>query len=193
MNGNIVRITKDISFDDLQSGKVDSFEVYLSIVNKWILDPAEKIANSYPDSTDFGMSLLALELMFFEPQGQFLTGKTSNRASKKTFCKAFDHFRDFLFEKQLIQNEVYSLPSESIYKWARCGLFHSGRLANELLVDAIDYTTYCLEKNHILNGWLIDPWKLLPVIKLYSEDYISKLKKRDNKELLDNFNSTFNR
>ncbi len=193
MNGNIIRITKEISFSDLQSGKVDPFEVYLSIVKRWILEPAEKIADSYPDNTDFGMALLALELMFFEPQGQFLTGKSSNHASKKTFCIAFDHFRVFLSEKKLISQEASSLTSDSIYKWARCGLFHSGRLANDLLVDAIDYSTFCLEKNRIVNGWLVDPWKLLPAINSYAEDYISMLKKGNDKELLNNFNLTFER
>lgn len=193
MNGKFIRITKEISFNDLQSGKVDSFEVYLSMVKRCILEPAEKLADSYPDNTDFGMAILALELMFFEPQGQFLTGKSSNQASKRTFCKAFDHFRHFLSRKKLISEEVSNLPSTSIYTWARCGLFHSGRLANELLVDSVDYSTFCLEKNNIVNGWLVDPWKLLPAINLYAEDYISMLKKGTDKELLNNFNSTFER
>jgi len=193
MFGNIVKLTQDISFEDLNSGRIHPIDVYELLVKSWILEPAEIIAAGYPENTDHGMALLGIELMFFEPHGQFLTGKTSNNRAKQTFSYAFDDFREFLEKYNLISSDTSILTSESIFKWARCGLFHSGRLSDELLVDAIDYTSNCLEKNKIFEGWLIDPWKLLPAMKLYLYNYTKALRNGNNKSLNSNFNKTFDK
>jgi hypothetical protein len=195
MSGRLVRITRSLSFDDLATGKVQPLSVYESLVEDWLLKPAEKMAEAYPEETDHGMALLAIELMFFEPHGQFLSGQSSKRKSKSTFVLAFDRFRTFLEAKKAVGNDTRNLSSELIYEWARCGLFHSGVMSSELLVDAYSFGAYCLNVNPILGGWLVNPWLLLPELRLYLQSYVNELRQYDigKNELKLNFDETFNR
>jgi len=134
--------------------------------------------------------------MFFEPHGQYLEGKESRGPgeSRRLFCSAFNRFRDFLKSKGMISKDVDQLPAESVYSWARCGLFHSTRLANELLVDAVGFGRACLAENSMLGGWLIDPWLMLDLLERYLDSYVSEVKNApDDYQIVKNFEATFNR
>lgn len=172
---SLVRITRDLSLQEIHRGTVDPVDVYSKLVEAWIFEPAKQLKRLYPTNTDHGMALLALLLLYFEPHGQFLTGKSSEGQSKRTFCAAFDAFRAYLSEHHKVPQETSDLLSESFYKWARCGLFHSGRMSNELLVDAVGMSTSCLSKNQILGGWLVNPWQLLTQLQNYNKAYTSQL------------------
>ena len=172
---SLVRITRDLSLQEVHRGTVDPVDAYTRLVEAWIFEPAKQLASLYPSETDHGMALLALLLLYFEPHGQFLTGQSSEGQSKRTFCAAFDAFRVHLSENHKMQPETSDLLSESFYKWARCGLFHSGRMSNELLVDAMGMSNSCLSKNPILGGWLVNPWQLLIELRNYNEAYTSRL------------------
>lgn len=193
MTDHLVKITSDISFADLKTGKVNRIDAYHSIIKKWLIQPARNIADSYTNETDHGMALLGIELMFFEPQGQFLTGESSQGQSKYTFCEAFNDFKLYLANQNYLEQKNENIPAESFYKWARCGLFHSFRLADKLLIDAIDYTTHCMEKNEIYGGWLVDPWKLLPAIENYINNYVKESKDGSDEYSIEKFHDTFNR
>lgn len=189
---SLVRITKDLSLEEVHRGTVDPINVYTRLVDAWIFEPAKQMTKNYPNETDHGMALLALLLLYFEPHGQFLTGKSSKGQSKHTFCTAFNAFRTYLSEHAKIPPETNELSSESFYKWARCGLFHSGRMSSELLVDALGISASCLAKNPILGGWLVNPWQLLVHLRNYNEAYGLKLIKADiNDRLRTNFLQTY--
>lgn len=188
----IVRITKNLSFDDLLSGSIVPVDAYRTQVRDWILSPARRLSESYPEDTDHGMALLALELMFFEPHGQFLEGKYEKGRSKHYFCTAFERFRQFLRGRSMSTVDTDGLRTESIYKWARCGLFHSTLLANELLVDALQFGETSLSKNPIIaGGWLIDPWRMLVELEDYVDSYVSEVRANRDSAIATNFESTF--
>ncbi len=193
MAGNLVRITKDLSFQDLQDGQVNYFDAYQKQVSAWIVSPARLLANSKPRNTDNGMALLAIELLFFEAHGQYLTGESSQNKSKRTFCHAFDRFLNFLVQEQMANKNILELDSTLVYKWARCGLFHSAKLSNELLVDAVGFCNQPIIKNPIHGGWLINPWHLIEPLNSYISNYVKELKKDSNSDISKNFNSTFQR
>jgi len=72
MHAEMIRITANITLDDLRSGKISTVEAYETQVRDWIIGPAKTLASLYPTETDHGMALLAIELMFFEPHGKLL-------------------------------------------------------------------------------------------------------------------------
>ena len=192
MNLDMVRITKRLSFTDIANGVVSRPDAYQTIVTDWIIKPAQHLTTVYPTEVDHGMALFALELMFFEPHGQFLSGKTKRGNSCRNFCEAFERFRQYLSVNHQISEDTDILAAEAVYTWARCGLFHSGHLATDLLVDAMGYSDNCLSKNYILGGWLVNPWAMLPLLEKYLNDYIADLKEGTDLTLISNFNKTFN-
>lgn len=189
MSGRIVRITRNLGFDQVQSGAVTPIQAYKIQVKDWIIGPARALATQQPRNTDYGMAILALELMFFEPHGEFLDGTLSG--SKKRFCAAFDRFRAHLNNCGQLGDDTAMLASEKVYKWARCGLFHSSLLATELLVDAVDFSRRPLAKNPVLQGWLVDPWRLLQCLEEYLEAYAKEVELDQSGVLAKNFSSTF--
>jgi hypothetical protein len=103
----------------------------------------------------------------------------------------FDRFRGFLRQRGAIGPDTEILDAQSIYKWARCGLFHSSILASELLVDAARFANRCLAKNSILGGWLVDPWLLLAELETYLDAYIADLTSGDDRDLRSAFDASF--
>jgi hypothetical protein len=80
MMSGIIRITKNLSFNDLLSGSIAPVDAYRTQVHDWILSPARRLTEAYPEDTDHGMALLALELMFFEPHPwRMLDERSSDR------------------------------------------------------------------------------------------------------------------
>lgn len=185
----MIRITRHLTFDQVRTGAVSPIETYEIQARDWIIGPARMLATQKPRNTDHGMAILALELMFFEPHGQFLDGTLVG--SKKRFCSAFDRFLDHLKARDKLLLETDDLSSESVYKWARCGLFHSSLLATQLLVDAVGYSRRPLAKNSVLEGWLVDPWLLLDCLEGYLADYVVEVKRDPNSLLANNFSKTF--
>lgn len=191
MSTDLVRITASITLDDVTSGRISRVDAYAAQVRGWILQPGRDLAARYPTETDHGMALLALELMFFEPHGRLLSGQPHLRSSRKLFIQGFDRFRDHLRCTEAIGGDTDELPSDSFYEWARCGLFHSSLLADELLVDAVGYSGRCLAKNPLLGGWLVDPWLVLDALEGYLRAYGAELESDPKSELRRNFDAAF--
>lgn len=191
MYGNIVRITKDLSFQDLQNSVITKHQAYREMVQSWILRPARLLCSGPLSSSDSGMALLCIELTFFEPHGQYLSGASANPRSKVRFRVGFDAFRSYLVSNGLVGNDVAGLKTDSFYEWARCGLFHSCVPANELLVDAADYSQSCLTINPIFSGWLVNPWKMLDPLENYINEYIHQLEEGKDNTLNENFDFAF--
>lgn len=191
MLGEQIRITRDLSFSDISSGKVSAPEAYRIFVESWLLKPARKVSETYPAETDYGMALLAILLMFFEPHGQFLTGGLTDRASQRMFVKGFSRFKSFLLKRGSIDSDAYDLDSKMIYKWARCGLFHTGILSDELLVYCLPENAKCLGRRRGTATWLIDPWKMTGELEEYLNEYVEELSNNSTSQLHVNFRSTF--
>jgi hypothetical protein len=96
---SLVYITGSITFADLEAGRVSDIDVLDAQVKNWLLRPAAHLAAMTPtigEQYEHGMSLFALELMFFEPHGQYLGGNDSQGQSGKMFLLAFERFRAWL-------------------------------------------------------------------------------------------------
>jgi hypothetical protein len=191
MRENMIRITRRITLDDLRSGRISPVETYRTQVLDWIIVPSKRLASLYPEETNHGMALFALELMFFEPHGKMLPKPFAGNGSKVMFCHGFNRFRGFLRQRNAIGQDTDVLDTQSIYKWARCGLFHSSLLASELLVDATRFANRCLAKNSILGGWLVDPWLLLAELEAYLDAYIADLTSGNDRDLRGAFDASF--
>jgi hypothetical protein len=191
MRTDLVRITRDIPLEDLKTGKVSPVDAYEVQVRHWIVGPGRRLSTLYPDETDHGMALLALELMFFEPHGRLLSTEPLAQESNRLFCRGFDRFREYLRRGGFIDDDTNGLASASFYKWARCGLFHYSLLADELLVDAVGYSGRCLARNPVLDGWLVNPWLLLDALEEYVAAYTQALRSEPESELRKNFDAAF--
>lgn len=189
MNKDLIRITKDLSFREMETKKPE--EVYKIQVTDWIIEPSKYLASLKAKDTNHGMALLAIQLMFFEPHGQFLSGKNSDKQVEKIFSLAFNRFIDFMKNRNTIEIVENVDISKLFYKFARCGLFHSSILGTEILISAVPIENKVFYKNPIIKGWLVDPWIMLNELEIYLDTYLSELKV--DSQLLQNFNITYKR
>lgn len=195
----LVYITGGITFADLDAGRVSPVDVLEAQVRNWLLEPARHLASMKPtigQRYEHGMSLFALELMFFEPHGQYLTGENSDGQSGRIFLYAFERFRDWLLLRRRISREFGSEQAKQVRDWARNGLFHSGQIKDGLLVDIRNTGSGPFFRNPVWNGWLVDPWQLLDDVDAYFGQYITTLKKPsglEDEQLVRNFETTFRR
>lgn len=196
---NLVFITGAITFADLDAGRVSNIEVLKQQVHNWLLAPAKHLAAMEPvigRQYEHGMSLFALELMFFEPHGQYLSGTDSTGKAGQAFSIGFDRFRSWLQDNNRIGKEFGADEAKKVRNWARNGLFHSGQLKDGLLVDMRRSEKYAFYKNPAWEGWLVDPWNLLNDIEQYFVSYIHALTSASHPEhcsLKSAFEKTFQR
>jgi len=139
------------------------------------------------DNSDYGMALFAMELMFFEPHGQYLSGNTSDQGSKRKFVTVFDRF------KSEVKPEIgLDVPSDRFYSWARCGLFHSHTLVQDILIDARNIFQPFSRNPQFPGGVLVNPYKLLNLLERYLDNYVLTIKEGRDQLLCENFDKAFN-
>lgn len=195
----LVYIVGDITFADLEAERASPVDVHEAQVTKWLLQPAQHLASMPPSigsRYEHGMSLFALELMFFEPHGQYLTGEDSNGRAGEIFSRAFERFRGWLISQRRVQEDFGTTQAHQVRDWARNGLFHSGHIKDGLLVDIRNQGKGPFYRNPVWDGWLVDPWQLLQDIQKYFAEYINVLRNpcsREQQLLLENFLRTFQR
>jgi hypothetical protein len=196
---HLVYITGNLTFADLEAGRVSKVEVLRQLIRNWLFMPAKHLAEMDPvigDRYEHGMSLFALELMFFEPHGQFLTGADSKGKAGETFLIGFERFRVWLTSNNRIGQDFGMAESRKVRDWARNGLFHSGYIKDGLLVDIRRSESRPFFKNPMWEGWLVDPWQLLPDLESYCEAFVRELESESDPEhsaLYASFEKTFDR
>ncbi|HEY4211612.1 MAG TPA: hypothetical protein VGM84_09045 [Steroidobacteraceae bacterium] len=196
---HLVYITGRITFGNLDSGRVDPVDVLQEQVRNWLLGPAGRLASMKPSISgqyEHGMSLFALELMFFEPHGQYLSGEDSKRRAGEMFQVGFERFRNWLEANKRVRKEFGPDEGRKVRDWARNGLFHNGQIKDGLLVDIRHVEKYPFYRNPAWNGWLVDPWVLLKDLEQYFESYIDILRSATHPEhgtLKRAFEKTFRR
>ena len=65
---HLVYITGNLTFADLEAGRVSKVEVLRQLIRNWLFMPAKHLPEMEPvvgERYEHGMSLFALELMFF--------------------------------------------------------------------------------------------------------------------------------
>ena len=189
---NLIRITKNITFGDLKSGRKSHIDVYEEQMNSWLFRPTDQLAADKENSFENGYAMLGLELIFFEPHGKYLSGNTIEK-SGECFRFGLDPFLAFLLQQKFIDSQVLvKLKTTNFYKISRCGIFHDMTIKSGLLIDSIH-----MEKQKVFydspikNGLLVSPWNFLTALKQYFDAYIKELRSDNTTVKYKNFETTF--
>ena len=176
LSQDLILVVRDISYGDILSGKVPPHQVLRAQVSEWIMRPARQLANLRnvdARDTDHGIALLSLLMLFFEPHGQYLSGKDSKSISEQTFTLALLRLLSWLHDNDLLTLEPSAINPSDFYKLARCGLLHSAQLKGGFLVDSLCMRNEAIyQHKQFASGYLINPWQLLEGLERYFEDYI---------------------
>lgn len=190
---HLVRITKNITFYDLKTGRKSPVDVYEEQLKSWLFTPLEKLAEDKVNSFENGYAMLGLELLFFEPHGKYLSGDTINK-SGDCFRYGLNPFLSYLEQNNYIEVHVLQkLQTTNFYRISRCGIFHDMTIKSGLLIDSIHMENRKVFYNSpINNGILVSPWNFLNALKEYFNNYVSELKSDKNTTQYANFIKTFN-
>lgn len=190
---NLILITKNITFEDLRTGKKSPIDVYQEQMSSWLFKPLDQLSKNKENSFENGYSMLGLELLFFEPHGKYLSGN-SIAGSRKNFDYGFNHFLEYLMINNLINDKTNGkIRNKNFYRISRCGIFHDMTIKSGLLIDSIHMkSNKVFYPNPINNGILVSPWNFLSALKLYTEDYINIVRTNTESDISRNFLTTFN-
>jgi hypothetical protein len=189
---NLVRITKNITFGDLKSGRKSAIDVYEEQIKSWLIRPLEQLAIDKSKSFENGYAILAIELLFFEPHGKYLSGNTIT-ANGKCFRYGFDPFLKFLEQNSLVDKSTLGkIRATNFYGISRCGIFHDMTIKSGLLIDSIHMEkTKVFYNSPINNGILVSPWNFIEALKKYFENYIQELRNNNTNDNYKKFETTF--
>ena len=159
------------------SDKVDVFEAR---IQGWQLDVAWNLAKL--DIQNNQIAIIHLVSSYFEMIGKYIEGFLEDGSSQRYFKIGLRNVFPDLGE----QEEIFM---KSIYRNLRCGLYHLGRpAANVILNDdapgAIGYN----EENGLI---MISPTKLLGDIQANFNAYMKGLRHTSNPHLRENFEARF--
>lgn len=188
----LIRITKNITFEDLKTGRKSPIDVYEEQIKSWLFRPLDQLALDKVESFENGYSMLGLELLFFEPHGKYLSGSTIT-ASGKCFRYGFDSFLNFLEQNLLVDKSTLGkIKATNFYGVSRCGIFHDMTIKSGLLIDSIHIEKERVFYNSpIRNGILVNPWNFLDAQKKYFDFYIHELRTNATSNKYKNFETTF--
>jgi|GEM_PF-4575712 len=190
MKADLVYIIPDtISFGALKRCEVTPTHIYRAQTRAWILQPVTALEQQKPSAPANGMAAFAILLMFFEAHGQYVLGNDIERQSKKCFCTGFKRFAE-----SVVDGSLGAVPDEAdLYRWARCGLFHSAKLANELLIDTINCGSGIFTRKETVAATLVNPWRMKKHLESYIEKYCEEIEVKPQSDLAANFGKTFDR
>lgn len=178
--------------------KTDSFETRLAIyedqIRGWFHDQARILQRA---SANAGFVILLVVISYVENYAIFSKGEDSNKKSKEFFRYGFkDIFTPKLEsgiagdeEQKKIVNEVIN----EIYRQVRCGLFHTGRTREKVVLSKLDRPVM-IEVNKGTGDVLrihLDPYKMLDRIEDHFSNYVMRLRDPDEKELRENFDKAY--
>lgn len=188
----LIRISKNITFDDLKTGRKSPIDVYEEQMNSWLIRPLRQLSEDKKVTFENGYAMLGLELLFFEPHGKYLSGNTIT-ANGKCFRYGFDPFLTFLTQNSLIDNTTLGkIKSTNFYGISRCGIFHDMTIKSGLLIDSIHMGgTKVFYDSPINNGILVSPWNFLDALKKYFDKYIEELRADIKADKYKKFETTF--
>lgn len=205
-----------VNFRDLFGREDRYISAWHDIVEHWLFEPARHLSGG-EKVVDRGISLLMLELAFFEPFGSIITGEDSNKKSGSTFATGLRRFVEWLYLKEEIGRKEKGILSAAgtgsdpnlLYSFARCGLMHQMTMrGGTVFVDALESGKYSMTVHNYQiasqgkggafedkrNVFLVDPWRLLPQLEAFLAHFVKELLAASpDSELFQNFKRTFER
>ena len=189
---SLILITKNISFADLTSGRKSPIDVYDEQMGSWVFRPLQQLALDKKVTFENGYSMFALELLFFEPHGKYLSGN-SITGSNKTFTLGFETFLKYLQQNNLVDaSTLTKIQASQFYRISRCGIFHDMTIKSGLLIDSThSESSKVFYYKSSVNRILVSPWNFHDALKQYFNDYIQILKANNQTKEYKNFEKTF--
>lgn len=206
-----------LDFMDVIDNEDAYINAWVTIINFWNFEPVRRLT-AERKVTDRGIAILTLELAFFEPFGSILTGIDSDGQSQRIFSEGLRYFSNWMLENDLIgdeENKILSVIGTGaapnvVYSYARCGLMHKMTMqGGHVFIDAYGVGRYAITDHAYeiasqskrgtsepdRNVFLIDPWRLLPIMERFLEDFKNNLlqSKQEGSDLYNNFKRTFER
>ncbi len=175
---------------------ISETEVYKIQINEWYFKPINILAESTV-SYNIGMSMFALELLFFESHAQFLKGtRSTSKTSQEFFIYGFINFLEYENDKNKDILAYINKNESEFYRKIRCGLFHDGYIRDGFLVDSrlekrMEGNLFYKE-NGFDEDWLVNPWVLIKDLECYLKKYINDIESNVNETLSKKFYTMFN-
>lgn len=154
----------------------DKIYIYERQVNDWFLNVAENLIK-YKNKNK-GFVVLMICLSYLEGVEQYRQGTSSNNNSAQFFKQAINK----IYPQKFTDNQLSSL-----YKEARCGLFHDGMTRSRIIINNSFQEGIQINNTDIK----ISPSKFLNDIKHDFQSYLNELKNSTNQRARDNFNSMY--
>lgn len=154
----------------------DKIYIYEKQVKKWFLDIADNLIKY--KSKNKGFIVLMICISYLEGVEQYRQGTSSNNNSFQFFKQAIHR----IYPQKFSNNQLSSL-----YKEARCGLFHDGMTRSRVIIN-----NSFQEGIQIINADIkISPSKFLNDIKHDFQSYLNELKNSNNLRARNNFDSMY--
>jgi len=164
-----------LDFNDIET----KILIYEDRVKEWFLEIGKKLKQD----NEAGFVILQIALSYIEGNQQFREGKTSQGKSKLFFRKAMKRIFNELF-----RNRNTDAILDKFYEQARCGLFHDGMTRRFVTISGEFENALIINDSNIM----INPHKFLDKVYNDFEDYVTQLKNKDNKELIERFEKQWN-
>jgi len=183
----IVSVSKNFSFDGVLRNVIDlrtnerlpydtdtKILIYEDRQKTWFFE----IADCLKLMNEAGFIVLMIATSYLEGNQQFMEGRPSNRGeSESMFGKALQR----IFPNQLDQPKI-----DLLYRGVRNGFFHSGITKKDIFISTSIKEVFQERGEGLL---VINPHLFLDAIKKDFEDYILKLKNKENTSERVNFES----
>jgi hypothetical protein len=168
--------------DDFTSGWTleDKIDVFEARIQGWQLGIAKSLASE--NLQDAQLAILHLVSTYFEMIGKYIKGYLGDDKSKMHFEIGFRHvFPDI--------EETESAFMDSVYRNLRCGLYHLGRPApNVILNDDAQGSIGYHEQHDMI---MVSPTKFLSEVEQNFEAYVRGLRNPSNPKLRRRFEARF--
>lgn len=185
MNPDLIYLAPGISFGDILNNATPPIEWYRQHVRCTVLEPVT-VLESDKDRWH-GVAALSLLLTFFEPHGKYLLG-TNEGSSKTHFTNGCEEF----FGSHAMSDVADRPAADKLYRWARCGLFHSAILDAELLIDATGQLRSCFGRHEFAPGiLLLNPWDFARRLNKYLQTYCDGIATNSAGDAAIAFNTAF--
>jgi len=200
-------VTPKIRFKDLPKEitldvKIDLFS---DRVKGWKLDIADQLINGVRNekgeiitegNPHAGYSVLDIVLSYFEMIAKYREGFIGEYRNGRLYQNSKEYFKKgvyMVFQKELAQKDPYIVENflNTLYSGARNGTYHNGFAGTGILIQGGDSPTMVFSSN--IKQVIINPHKLVLVLKYHFMDYITQLKDKNNTELRNSFEKKFDK
>ena len=175
-NYDVTKLTKPVSIETY-------IDIYEDRIRFWMIEPA-KILSRYQHG---GYAICSLLVSYFESFAIYLTGENSQNKSKKFISEGLFSVFPYLLEKKYTPEQIEEIKT-IMYVNFRCGLYHTGLPKDKIILVQSKYPfTYATNSNENVVELQVDTSKLILAIEHHFNNYVCKLRDKNEIEIRENF------